>query len=200
MHPDDFPETAEAFCHAIQTGTSYQVVHRLRRADGEFRWHQLVVSLCAIAQGRVVQWYGLSVDIDEAKKAEQATPQRSLSGGSTEAKPLRCDGLQGTTIFYGSEEIYRIWGFDPAQGVPSRKAVLQRIHPDDRDRLNAEVERAVSEKKALLDRVQNRTARWNGETPRINRPTCVLNKWGTGRGGRYTDRRDGAQARRGSIA
>jgi PAS domain S-box-containing protein len=54
---------------------------------------------------------------------------------------------KGSTIFFGSEEIYRIWGFDPAQGVPSRKAALQRIHPDDRDRLDAEVERAVREKK-----------------------------------------------------
>src|SRR5229473_4466737 len=31
IHPDDFPETARAFNHAIQTGTSYQAVHRLRR-------------------------------------------------------------------------------------------------------------------------------------------------------------------------
>jgi PAS domain S-box-containing protein len=53
---------------------------------------------------------------------------------------------KGMTAFYGSEEIYRICGFDPAQGVTSRKAVLQRIHPDDRDRLNAEVERALLEK------------------------------------------------------
>ena len=49
--------------------------------------------------------------------------------------------------FIGSEETYRIWGFDPAQGVPSLEAVFQRIHPDDRDRLNAEVRRAVSEKR-----------------------------------------------------
>ena len=48
IHPDDYPETAKAFYHAIQTGTSYQDVMRLRRADGEFRWHQVVVSLCAI--------------------------------------------------------------------------------------------------------------------------------------------------------
>ena len=31
----------------------------------------LAVSRCAIEQGRIVQWYGLSVDIDERKKAEQ---------------------------------------------------------------------------------------------------------------------------------
>jgi PAS domain S-box-containing protein len=52
-----------------------------------------------------------------------------------------------TTVLYGSEEIYRIWGFDPERGVPSREAVAQRIHPDDRDRLKAEVQRAVGEKR-----------------------------------------------------
>ena len=52
-----------------------------------------------------------------------------------------------TAILYGSEETYRIWGFDPAQGLPSREAVFQRIHPDDRDRLDAEVQRAVGEKR-----------------------------------------------------
>src|SRR3979490_198120 len=40
VHPDDYPETAKAFNHAIQTGTPYQDVLRLRRADGEFRWYQ----------------------------------------------------------------------------------------------------------------------------------------------------------------
>jgi PAS domain S-box-containing protein len=37
VHPADFPETAKAFHHAIQTGISYQSVHRLRRSDGEYR-------------------------------------------------------------------------------------------------------------------------------------------------------------------
>ena len=70
LHPADFPETAKAFYHAIQTGTSYQAVHRLRRADGEYRWHHARGEPLRDRQGRIVQWYGLSVDIDEAKKAE----------------------------------------------------------------------------------------------------------------------------------
>ena len=56
--------------HAIQTGTSYQGVHRLRRADGEFRWHHTRGEPLRDQQGHIIQWYGLSVDIDEAKKAE----------------------------------------------------------------------------------------------------------------------------------
>jgi PAS domain S-box-containing protein len=70
VHPADFPETAKAFYHAIQTGTPYQDVNRLRRADGEFRWHHARGEPLRDRQGRIIQWYGLSVDIDEAKKAE----------------------------------------------------------------------------------------------------------------------------------
>ena len=107
-----------------------------------------VASLCAIEQGRIVQWYGLSVDIDEAKKAEDRL--RRSEAYLAEAQRLSHSGVAAyneTKILYGSDETFRIWGFDPAQGVPSREAVFQRIHPDDRDRLDAEVQRAVGEKR-----------------------------------------------------
>ncbi|MER8571337.1 PAS domain-containing protein [Mesorhizobium sp. M1409] len=148
VHPDDLPETAKAFQHAIQTGTSYQAVNRLRRADGEFRWHHARGEPLRDRQGRIIQWYGLSVDIDEAKKAEERL--RRSEAYLAEAQRLSHSGVSAfneTKILYGSEETYRIWGFDPAQGVPSREAVFQRIHPSDRDPLNAEVQRAVGEKR-----------------------------------------------------
>src|SRR5882757_8863985 len=148
LHPDDLSETAKAISHAVQTGTYFQVVHRLRRADGEFRWHHARGEPLRDQQGRIIQWYGLSVDIDEAKKNEDRLGRSEAY--LAEAQRLSHCGVtafKGTTVFYGSEEIYRIWGFDPAQGVPSRKAVLERIHPDDRDQLNAEVERALVEKR-----------------------------------------------------
>jgi PAS domain S-box-containing protein len=58
LHPDDLTETTSAFSHAIQTGTSYQAVHRLRRADGEYRWHHARGEPLRDRQGRVIQWYG----------------------------------------------------------------------------------------------------------------------------------------------
>jgi PAS domain S-box-containing protein len=148
LHPDDLPETVRAFSHAIQTGTSYQCVNRLRRADGEFRWHDTRAEPLRDRQGRIIQWYGLSVDIDEGKKAEDRL--RRSEAYLAEAQRLSHSGVSAyneTAILYGSEETYRIWGFDPAQGVPSREAVYQRVHPDDRDPLYAEVQRAVSEKR-----------------------------------------------------
>jgi PAS domain S-box-containing protein len=148
VHPDDLPETVKAFHHAIETGTSYQAEHRVRRSDGEFRWHRACGEPLRDRQGRIIQWYGLSVDIDEAKKAEDRL--RRSEAYLAEAQRLSHSGVAAyneTDILYGSEETFRIWGFDPAQGVPSREAVNQRIHPDDRNQLLAEVQRAVSEKR-----------------------------------------------------
>ncbi len=79
VHPDDFPETARALYHAIQTGTSYQAVNRLRRADGEFRWHHTRGEPLRDQQGHIIQWYGLSVDIDDGKKAFAAQLQAILN-------------------------------------------------------------------------------------------------------------------------
>src|SRR5882757_8115051 len=46
---------------------------------------------------------------------------------------------------YWSEENFRIWGFDPQQGLPNRESVLQRIHPEDRGGVIEHVQKAVRE-------------------------------------------------------
>jgi PAS domain S-box-containing protein len=51
------------------------------------------------------------------------------------------------TPLYWSEENFRIWGFDPQQGLPDREAMLQRIHPEDRDRVVEHVQNAVRERR-----------------------------------------------------
>jgi PAS domain S-box-containing protein len=151
VHPADFPETAKAFYHAIQTGTSYQAVHRLRRStDGEYRWHHAHGEPLRDREGRVVQWYGLSVDIDEGKKAEDRL--RRSEAYLAKAQRLSHTGsavYTETEIPYWSEEASRIFGFDPLQGIPSREAVWQRFHPDDLDRVNETIARAVREKRSF---------------------------------------------------
>ncbi len=158
----------------FRAGTSYQAVLRLRRADGEFRWHHSRGEPLRDQQGRIVQWYGLSVDIDEAKKAEDRL--RRSEAYLAEAQRLSHSGVAAyneTKILYGSEEIYRIWGIDPAQGVPSLEAVIQRVHPDDRDRLNAEVQRAVGEKRDYSIGYRIVLPDGTANTSK-HRPACVL--------------------------
>jgi PAS domain S-box-containing protein len=150
IHPADFPGTMNAFGHAIETGTSYETVHRLRRWDGEYRWHQARGDPLRDRDGRIIQWYGLAVDIDDAGKAEDrlrrseaylAEAQRISHTGSYAFSPVT------RQLLYWSEECYRIWGFDPVQGLPDREIAAQRIHPDDRERVYKETQEARRQKR-----------------------------------------------------
>ena len=125
-------------------------MHRLRRSDGEYRWHHARGEPLHDREGRIVQWYGLSVDIDEGKKAEDRL--RRSEAYLAKAQRLSHTGsavYTETEIPYWSDEASRIFGFDPLQGIPSREAVWQRIHPDDLDRVNESIERAVREKRSF---------------------------------------------------
>ena len=70
IHPDDFEDTATKFLRAIGTGESYSAIHRLRGADGEYRWHHARGEPLRDPHGKIIKWYGLSIDIDERKRAE----------------------------------------------------------------------------------------------------------------------------------
>ena len=150
LHPNDVAETERTLNHAFQTGESFQRVHRLRRWDGEYRWHRVRAEPLRDHEGHIIQWYGFSIDIDEAKKAEEQL--RRSEANLAEAQKLSCTGSWAlspstTKISYWSEECYRIWGFDPAQGVPNRETVWRRIHPDDQKRVLEETKRALRQKR-----------------------------------------------------
>jgi len=39
VHPDDLPSCLKAWTRALQTGENYETEYRLKRADGNYRWH-----------------------------------------------------------------------------------------------------------------------------------------------------------------
>lgn len=75
IHPDDQDSTLQAWKRSIRTGEPYRHVARLRRKDGTYRWYQHTAEAMRGADGKIVQWYGLSLDIDEPKRAEDRLRQ-----------------------------------------------------------------------------------------------------------------------------
>ncbi|MEI9976772.1 MAG: PAS domain-containing protein [Ignavibacteriota bacterium] len=84
LHPDDVDSTLRLWQHNTQTGHSHQVAYRLRRADGVYRWFDVRGEPLRDGEGRVVQWYGICIDVEDSKRTEEAlrSTQERLSVAS----------------------------------------------------------------------------------------------------------------------
>src|SRR6266404_4698694 len=106
------------------------------------------------ATGELAEIIATAVDVTERKRAEDTL--RRGEAWLAQAQRLSHTGtwvLDGTTrhFLYWSDESYRIWGFDPLQGPPSRDDMWGRIHPDDRERLWEEVQGALREQRDFFE-------------------------------------------------
>ena len=72
VHPEDLPHVIQVFTQSIGSGSPYEIVQRLRRSDGVYRWFQNSGFPLRDASGHVVRWCVLLTDIDERKRAEDA--------------------------------------------------------------------------------------------------------------------------------
>lgn len=70
IHPDDLPACLKNWMAALETKALYQVEFRLRKADGQYRWH-LARALPFKVNDAVVKWLGTNTDIEDRKKLEQ---------------------------------------------------------------------------------------------------------------------------------
>lgn len=72
IHPDDAIETSRLWKHSVDSGEPFQVTHRLRRSDGEYRWHLSRARAMQTGDGQITMWIGSSTEIHEQKAIEEA--------------------------------------------------------------------------------------------------------------------------------
>ncbi|MDQ6734243.1 MAG: PAS domain S-box protein, partial [Nitrospirota bacterium] len=72
VHPDDVPLAMERWREAVGEGRIFESEYRLRRADGEYRWHLSRALPMRDEYGHIVKWIGTSTDIHGRKRSEEA--------------------------------------------------------------------------------------------------------------------------------
>jgi PAS domain S-box-containing protein len=70
-HPEERAAHAERWRHCIQSGSPFELEHRIARHDGSYCWHLTRARGMRDEGGRIVTWIGSSTDIDSQKKTEQ---------------------------------------------------------------------------------------------------------------------------------
>ncbi len=70
VHPDDAKRARRGWEDAVRAETPFDLQYRIRRADGEFRWHAFRASPVRGGDGQIVKWVGTATDIEDQKGLE----------------------------------------------------------------------------------------------------------------------------------
>ena len=159
VHPVDLPGVVVAWKHAVETGLPYEVEHRLRRADGEYRWFQSRGLPLRDANGHIVRWYNLLTDIHARKEAEDYLRHENVALRRAEEK-IREQEAEWRQMLEFTPQLVRVFGPDHERIYANRTGLdylgvsleewrqisdmCRFIHPDDGDRMRAFFDRARS--------------------------------------------------------
>ncbi|KQX13554.1 PAS domain-containing sensor histidine kinase [Flavobacterium sp. Root420] len=67
IHPDDFDENAKIWSHSLATGAAYRCDVRVKRKDGNYRWHAVIGEPVLDIDNTIIKWVGAFTDIHTEK-------------------------------------------------------------------------------------------------------------------------------------
>jgi PAS domain S-box-containing protein len=186
IHPADLPTLDAAFAASARTGGSYKAEYRLApvsnntNADQE-RWVALEGTVVRGADDRPLRLLGVTRDITERKRAEQALAERNmqlaLAGKAGLVGSYAYD--TDTEIMQISEGYAAIHGFSEGTAEIGRSECLAGVHPDDIRRVEQSRSEAFREHRRECN-VEYRIIRADGEVRWVE-TRCFISYNGEGR-------------------
>jgi len=150
IHPDDLERHAARWRKAVASGKPHENEVRLRRSDGQYRWHLDRGVPLRDEDGNIVEWYGVATDIEDRKRAEEAL-QRSqfyISEGQRLAH-MGSWAFNAAGFEYWSSELFRIHGLDPSDKPPAVEEYLALVHPEDRTFMKQGITQMLVDRRAF---------------------------------------------------
>ena len=143
LHPDDREETRRVWSDCLRTGCAGEVSFRVRNAEGGYRWFLSRAEPVRAANGTLLYWIGVNLDIEERKQAEfyLAEGQRLAHTGSWAFTPA---GFE-----YWSSELFQIHGLDPRSKTPTKQEYLALVHPEDREFVEQQIQEMLATHRAF---------------------------------------------------
>jgi PAS domain S-box-containing protein len=145
VHPDDRPAALAAWEHALHTGEPCEVEYRLRRHDGQYRWHIARALPVRDEDGEVVRWVGTGTDLHDQKTTQaelrQANERFRLAAEAVSAVIYDWDPESNTVT--RTRGLFEMLGHRPEEAEPTNAWWRQQVHPDDRDRMTQHWQEAL---------------------------------------------------------
>ncbi len=147
FHPDDRKAVFAKWTQAFKSGATYEFEARMRKhTTGEYCWFLMRSEPSRDAGGNILKWFGTSTDITERKRVEETLRE------SEERMRLAMDAAEmysweidiETRAIIVSENAAQVVGFPrSAKYVNFQQAVMNLVHPDDREKTAEALEGAM---------------------------------------------------------
>ncbi|RYX83884.1 PAS domain S-box protein [bacterium] len=151
-HPDDVNINARETQQLISGEiSSYQVEKRYLTRHGETVWGALTGAMIRDDNGNPLYALAIVEDITERKLAQErlsqseanlAKAQEITRLGIWELDLLRLGDVNSNPLHW-SDENFRLFGYEPGEVEVSNESFFNAVHPDDRERVGATMERAL---------------------------------------------------------
>jgi formate hydrogenlyase transcriptional activator len=136
VHPEDRALVTEVLARATESGQGFDFEHRLLMPDGRVKFLH-VLAKAMRDPSEEVEFVGAVMDITERKQAEEAL------GQSEERLRLTLEATQigafdwdvAHDVWYASPTYYTALGYEPRGGPGNRAEWIERLHPEDHDRV-----------------------------------------------------------------
>ncbi|MCJ2040113.1 PAS domain S-box protein [Methylobacterium sp. J-059] len=151
-HPDDAGRMEAARAAAVRDGRGHEIEGRLRRHDGTYRWHKIVMMPIREA-GAIVGWLGTALDIDDIIAARRALEETSdllrLAQDAAEAGSWDLDLVAGSVLL--SPESARLHGLSSTEPLRMPiEAWKALVMPEDRERALADAAEAIASRRSFV--------------------------------------------------
>jgi PAS domain S-box-containing protein len=145
LHPEDIDHVQKVWNATVNAGAVYDVEYRIIRPDGDVRWIHDRGRLVVDDEGTPLYFAGAAMDITERKKMEQALRDSEerfrLAVRATNDVVWDWD-LHDDTVTW-SDSISTVFGYPEAQKGTTGDWWLEQVHPDDRERVVAQLQAVV---------------------------------------------------------
>ena len=184
IHPDDAARFRSGLMRCLQTGESFAMRYRLRRADGVYHWMSSRAEPMRDREGRILQWYGLCHDIDDQMQQDE-TLRRSEQRLQQliDAVPINILSFSPSgKVTYVSKRYLDHLGLSQSHFEDFNSIVEELIHPEDASKVQRAVSDGFDTRKPFTVRFRRRerdgSYRWSeGRAEPLCEPDGTVVQW-----------------------
>lgn len=133
VHPDDLPILQATIAQSRPNNEAFECEIRIRRHDGEYRWHISKTIPQLDEKGNAIRYYGSATEIHESRVLRDRLQASTtfLSQAQELAKLGYYEYDVQTNLSLWSDTLYQIYGLPVQEGWVETEHFVKGIHPED---------------------------------------------------------------------